>query len=80
MKDFTKGTNGLWKYQGRVCVLASDDLRERIMAEAHKSNFTIHPSVTKMYQDLKKIFLWHGMKKDIAKVVSRCLVCQKLKN
>ena len=59
-------------------MLASDDLRRRIMEEAYKSNFTIHPSMTKMYQNLKKMFWWPGMK-DIAEVVSKCLVCQKVK-
>nr|KYP67727.1 Transposon Ty3-I Gag-Pol polyprotein [Cajanus cajan]KYP67728.1 Transposon Ty3-I Gag-Pol polyprotein [Cajanus cajan]KYP67730.1 Transposon Ty3-I Gag-Pol polyprotein [Cajanus cajan] len=32
-----------------------------------------------MYQDLKKVFWWPRMKKDIAKFVSVCLVCQKAK-
>ena len=75
MKDFAKGADGLWRYQGRVCVPASDDHRERIMEEAYKSNFTIHPGVTKMYQDLKKMFWWLDMKRDIAEVVSKCLRC-----
>ena len=39
LKDFTKGTDGLWRYEGRVCMLTSDDLRRRIMEEEHKSNF-----------------------------------------
>ena len=32
-----------------------------------------------MYQDLKKMFWWSGMKKDIAEVVSKWLACQKVK-
>jgi hypothetical protein len=28
---------------------------------------------------MKKLFWWHGMKKDIAKFVSKCLTCQKIK-
>ena len=53
----------------------SDDLRRRILEEAHKINFTIHPSMAKMYQDLKRMFWWPGMKKDIAELVNECLVC-----
>ena len=49
------------------------------MEEAYKSNFTIHPSMTKMYLNLKKMFWLAGMKKNIAEVVSKCLVCQKVK-
>jgi len=33
------------------------------MEEAHKSNLSIHPSSTKMYQDLKKMFWWSQVKK-----------------
>ena len=33
----------------------------------------------KMYQDLKKFYWWHGMKKDVAKFVVVCLTCQKSK-
>jgi len=32
-----------------------------------------------MYQDLKRLFWWPGMKKDIAEFVYDCLVCQKSK-
>ena len=33
-----------------------------------------------MYQDLKQIFWWSEMKRDIAKFVSKCLTCQKVKS
>ncbi|XP_057546001.1 uncharacterized protein LOC130824992 [Amaranthus tricolor] len=33
-----------------------------------------------MYQDLKLMFWWSGMKKDIADYVSRCLTCHKVKS
>ncbi|MCI30594.1 retrotransposon protein, partial [Trifolium medium] len=32
-----------------------------------------------MYQDLKKIFWWPGMKRQISEYVYACLVCQKSK-
>jgi hypothetical protein len=32
-----------------------------------------------MYQDLKKIFWWSNMKKEIAECVNLCEVCQKVK-
>lgn len=40
---------------------------------------SIHPSATNMYRDLRKIFLWRGMKKEIAKFVYVCRTCQKSK-
>ena len=32
-----------------------------------------------MYQDMKKLFSWPRMKKDIAEFVSKCLTCQRIK-
>ncbi|XP_075486396.1 uncharacterized protein LOC142526007 [Primulina tabacum] len=52
---------------------------KRLMAEARKSKFSVYPGSTKMYRDLKNSFLWNGMKRDVAKFVSRCQVCQQVK-
>ena len=79
LKGFARGTDGLWRLEGRICIPVSGDLRRRILEEVHKSHFTIHPSVTKMYQDVKKMFWWLGLKKDIVELVSKCLICQKVK-
>jgi hypothetical protein len=54
----------LW-YKRRICVPADSELKEVIMKEAHETPYSIHPSGTKMYQDLKEQFWWHGMKCDI---------------
>ena len=35
--------------------------------------------VIKMYLDLKDIFWWTGMKKDVAEYVAVCDVCQRVK-
>ncbi|KAA3470809.1 integrase [Gossypium australe] len=32
-----------------------------------------------MYNDLKQLYWWSGMKRDISEFVSRCLVCQQVK-
>ena len=79
LKGFVQGMDGLWRFKERVYVPASSDLQRRILEEAHQSHFTIDPSVTKMYQDIKKMFWWPGLKKDIVELVSKCLVCQKVK-
>ncbi|KAA3487675.1 DNA/RNA polymerases superfamily protein [Gossypium australe] len=35
---------------------------------------------TKMYNDLKRWYWWPSMKKDISQFVSRCLICQQVKD
>ncbi|GJW41929.1 putative reverse transcriptase domain-containing protein [Tanacetum coccineum] len=53
--------------------------RTLIMDEAHKSKYYVHPGADKMYYDLRDRYWWKGMKKDIAKYVSKCLTCLKVK-
>ncbi|WVZ97236.1 hypothetical protein U9M48_042786 [Paspalum notatum var. saurae] len=55
------------------------ELRKKILDEAHTSMFTMHPGSNKMYQDLKQKFWWTRMKREIAKYVSECDVCQQVK-
>ncbi|GJQ92026.1 putative reverse transcriptase domain-containing protein [Tanacetum coccineum] len=43
-----------------------NDLRALIMHESHKSKYSIHPGLDKMYQDLKKLYWWPNIKVEIA--------------
>ncbi|CAL2228445.1 unnamed protein product [Prunus armeniaca] len=49
------------------------------MEEAHCSAYSMHLGSTKMYQTLREYYLWSHMKGDIARHVSRCLICQQVK-
>ncbi|GJZ90258.1 putative reverse transcriptase domain-containing protein [Tanacetum coccineum] len=42
------------------------DVRTMIMDEAHAMRYSIHSGANKMYYDLKDMYWWPGMKKDIA--------------
>ena len=45
--------NSVLKFQGRLCVPNVPEIKRRLMEEALKSKFAMHPGNTKMYQDLK---------------------------
>ncbi|KAJ4978390.1 hypothetical protein NE237_009170 [Protea cynaroides] len=79
--EFSLDDERVLKYKGRICVPETEslDIRHRLMKEAHTTAYSIHPGSTKMYHDLKKLYWWRGMKADIAKFVSKCLNCQKVK-
>lgn len=49
------------------------ELKKIILEESHGNGLSIHPRATKMYQDLKKMFLWSGMKRDVVHFVYSCL-------
>ena len=67
------------KFGNRICVPNDERIKRIILEEAHKSKLSIHPGTTKMYQDLKRMFWWPKMKKEIAQYVESCLICQKAK-
>ncbi|GKE96291.1 putative reverse transcriptase domain-containing protein [Tanacetum coccineum] len=49
------------------------------MDEVHRSKYFVHPGADKMYYDLRDMYRWPGMKRDIATYVSECLTCAKVK-
>jgi hypothetical protein len=65
---------------GKCLVVPVDpEIKKIILDEAHKYKFSIHPSSTKMYQDLKQDFWLSNMKVDIAKYVAECDTCHRMK-
>ena len=78
-KDFMMRGDGVQRFRGRVCILEDLELKGMIFEEGHKSRFSMHPGMTKMYHDLKESFWWSDMKQDVAQYVSSCLTCQKAK-
>nr|GEY39360.1 putative reverse transcriptase domain-containing protein [Tanacetum cinerariifolium] len=63
----------------RIWVPVYGNLRTLIMNEAHDTRYSIHPEANKMYYDLRGLYWWPRMKKDIAMYVGKCLTCSKVK-
>ncbi|WVZ75481.1 hypothetical protein U9M48_023527, partial [Paspalum notatum var. saurae] len=76
---FTLDEQGVLWFKNRLVVPKDMELRKKILDEAHTSLFTMHPGSNKMYQNLKQKFWWTRMKREIAKYVSECDVCQRVK-
>ncbi|WMV46280.1 hypothetical protein MTR67_039665 [Solanum verrucosum] len=66
VEAFSEERDGLLQYRDCLCVSNVDDLREHILSQAHSSRFSIYPGSTKMYRDLREVYWWNGIKKDIA--------------
>jgi hypothetical protein len=66
-------------FKDRLCIPDIKSIQELILKEAHETVYFIHPGSEKMYQDLKKRFLWYGMKREIAEYVAKCDSCQRIK-
>ena len=76
---YTIDDKGWLRRDGRLCVPQAKELVKKVREEAHHSKMTIHPGGDKMYKDLKRVFFWSGMKKDVADFVSKCMICQQVK-
>jgi len=78
-KCFHLDHEGVLWFDNRIVVPKDHQLRRQILDEAHLSKFSIHPGSTKIYQDLRQHYWWTRMKREIAKYVSECDVCQRIK-
>ncbi|GJV09323.1 putative reverse transcriptase domain-containing protein [Tanacetum coccineum] len=66
-------------FMDRIWVPLVGGVRTVIMDETHESKYSVHPGADKMYHDLRDMYWWPGMKRDIATYVSKCLTCSKVK-
>ncbi|GJX96696.1 putative reverse transcriptase domain-containing protein [Tanacetum coccineum] len=73
-----KGDGSLY-FMDRIWVPLVGGVRTVIMDKTHKSRYSVHPGADKMYYDLRDMYWWPGMKRDIATYVSKCLTCAKVK-
>ncbi|GKA76043.1 putative reverse transcriptase domain-containing protein [Tanacetum coccineum] len=73
-----KGDGSLY-FMDQIWVSLVGGVRIVIMDEAHKSRYFVHPGADKMYYDLRDMYWWPRMKRDIATYVSECLTCAKVK-
>jgi len=47
------GDDDVLRYENRLCVPDVDDLERELMIETYQTVYTVYPSFTKMYKDLK---------------------------
>ncbi|XP_076934267.1 uncharacterized protein LOC143600473 [Bidens hawaiensis] len=77
--QLVKGDDDILRLGKRIWVPMVGNLREKILEEAHKCKYMMHPGSNKMYHNLKGEYWWIGIKKEIALYVAKCLTCSKVK-
>jgi hypothetical protein len=76
---FRQNVDGVLWFKDHLMVPKNFELHRKIMDETHCSRYSIHPGTNQVYQDLKKNFWWTRMKREIAKYVSECDTCRRIK-
>ncbi|GJV20578.1 putative reverse transcriptase domain-containing protein [Tanacetum coccineum] len=65
-KQFERNEDGGLYFVEQILVPSYGNLRTLTMDEAHTTKYYVHPGADKMYYDLRDLYWWPGMKKDIA--------------
>jgi hypothetical protein len=77
--QFSIDEQGVVRFKNRLVVPSNEELRRKILDEAHHSKLSIHPCSNKMYHDLRHLYWWSNMKQDITKYVTECDTCGRVK-
>jgi hypothetical protein len=78
-KCFRQDSKGVLWFEDRQVVPKNLELRKKILDEAHLFKFSMHPVSYKMYHDLRSLYWWTRMKREIAKYISECDTFQRIK-
>jgi hypothetical protein len=79
-KHFRVNEQGVLWFDDRLVVPKDQELKNKLMDEAHLSKLSIHLGSSKMYQELRPHYWWTKMKKQIAAYVARCDTCCGVKD
>ena len=60
--QFSIDEQGVVRYKNRLVVSLNEEIRRKILNEAHYSKLSIHPGSNKMYHDLRHLYWWSNMK------------------
>ncbi|KAA0065875.1 pol protein [Cucumis melo var. makuwa] len=70
-EDFSISSDDGLTFEGRLCVPEDSAVKTELLTEAYSSPFIMHPGNMKMYQDLRSVYWWRNMKREVADFVSR---------
>jgi hypothetical protein len=76
---FHEDAEGILWFKDRHVVPKKESLKKKILGETYISRYSINPGSTKMYHDLRQQFWWTQMKHEIARYMSECGTCTKVK-
>ncbi|GJU66022.1 putative reverse transcriptase domain-containing protein [Tanacetum coccineum] len=67
-RHFEQRDDGEIYYFDHICILSVGGVRKLIMDTAYTSRYSVHPCADKMYYDLRDLYWWAGMKRDISEL------------
>ena len=77
--DFVLMDDDTLKFKNKLCIPHVGGLRRELLEDFHNSRFTVHHREMKMYRDMKQLYWWPRLKRDIAEFIAQFLVFQQVK-
>lgn len=71
---------GLIRQHGKIWVGHNSALQTKIIASLHSSPVDGHSGQKATYQRVHNLFVWKGLKQDVASFVAQCAICQQAKH
>ena len=68
--DFVLMDDDTLKFKNRLCIPHIGGLKRELLEEFYNSRFTVHPRGAKMYNDMKQLYWWLRLKRDIAEFIA----------
>lgn len=72
--------DGVITQAGRIWIGANAALKTKLISAFHASAIGGHSGIQATFQRVKKLFVWQGMKQDVAEFVQQYKVCQQAKH
>ncbi|KAA0053352.1 pol protein [Cucumis melo var. makuwa] len=78
-EEFSIASDDGLMFERCLCIPTDIAVKIELLTEAHSSPVSMHPGSTKMYQDLKCVYWWRNMKREVADFVSSTRLPRTLK-
>lgn len=77
---FVNQEDGTLRFQGRLCVINDENLKQFYFTESHNALYSIHPRGNKLYKYkyLRQVYWWRNIKQEVGYFVAKCLTCQRI--
>ena len=73
--NYEVNKDGLLIFKNKIVVPNRMELKELILNEHHRSNYSGRPRYQKMLTAIRKNYFWPSMRRDIAEYLNKCLDC-----
>lgn len=75
INQFTGNSQGVKTFMRRIWVPKLGEAQTLLLDDSYCTCYMVHPSRKKMYRNLKKMYWWLGMKRDVGRCIDNCLTC-----